>query len=328
MSNRFNRFAIKTTNRINSFFLAIALTLVFSSSVLAAPILRSDVIVVSAIVTVGDMFENAGNFAENALFRSPAPGTTGQVSLQNITIAAAKIGIEQFDNSGIFSVNVARDGVSIDENVLETLIADELTKRGVLAPGMNVTIFLNRVFSPIYAEKVANPAILKNLRYVRGDNRFSARFELAGQNRAIDIAGRLDFSISTPHLIRAMPAGTILKDSDFNMREVPVQLANGAGLPMTEQLIGKQLQRNLLGGAMLRLADVVEPNLIARNQIVTLFLKAGAMTLTVKGRALSDAAQGEPVSVLNLVSNTVVQGIALSPGTVEISTNSALVASL
>lgn len=328
MTDIFTSLARRINSNIRFGILSTFLSLGLASQAAAAPILRSDVTVNSAIVTVGDMFKNSGMYAEKALFRSPAPGTTGQVSVQNITIAAAKIGIEQFENPGLFAVNVARDGVSIDENALETLIAAELTKRGVLSQGMNVTIFLNRVFNPIFAQNSSTPVLLTNLRYVRGDNRFSARFELAGQSRMIDIAGRLDFSISTPHLIRTMPAGTILKDSDIDLREVPIQLANGAGLPMLEQLIGKQLQRNLLGGATLRLNDVMEPNLIARNQVVTLFLKSGAMTLTVKGRALADAAQGEPVSVLNMVSNTVVQGIAISEGTVQISTNSTLVASL
>jgi len=294
----------------------------------AVPILKSDVRVVAAIVTVGDMFENAGTLAETALFRSPAPGTTGQVSIQSIANAATRIGLSDFDNSGLFTVNVTRAGTIVDESSFEALISQDLLETGVLRQGMNVSVFLNSAFTPVFAEGSATPVTLENLRYISGNNRFSARFRLAGQARAIDIAGRLDFTIQAPHLLRSMPSGTLLSEDDIEMRAVPVQLANGAGIPMIEQLVGKQLQRNLLGGAAIRIADVVEPNLISRNQIVTLFLKSGTMTLTVKGRALADASKGETVSVLNLLSNSVVQGIAISPGTVEISTNSTLVASL
>ncbi|VAW20009.1 hypothetical protein MNBD_ALPHA11-987 [hydrothermal vent metagenome] len=308
--------------------IATASALIFPSIAQALPILKSDVTVMSQIVTVGDMFENAGNLSETALFRSPAPGTTGMVSLQNIASAATRIGLIEFDNPGLFNVSVSRSGTLVDESTFETLITQDLLESGTLRQGMNVSVFLNSAFTPLFVEEGSTPAVLNNLRYVAGDNRFSARFKLAGQNRMIDISGRLDFTIQAPHLSRSVPTGTILGPNDIEMRSVPIQLSNGAGIAMPEQIVGKQLQRNMLGGAMIRISDVVEPTLISRNEIVTLFLKAGAMTLTVKGRALDDAAKGEPVSVLNLLSNSVVQGIALSAGTVEISTNSTLVASL
>ena len=302
--------------------------LFFPTVTLALPILKSDVTVTSRIVTVGDMFENAGNLSETALFRSPAPGTTGMVSLQSISSAASRIGILEFDNPGLLNVSVTRSGTLVDEGTFEELITQNLQETGVLRQGMNVSIFLNSAFTPIYVEDSPKPAVLSNFRYIAGDNRFSARFTLAGQNRSVDVSGRLDFTVLAPHLSRSMPLGSILKPKDIEMRAVPMQLSNGAGIPMPEQIIGKQLQRNMLGGAMIRNSDVAEPSLISRNEIVTLFLKSGPMTLTVKGRALDDAAKGETVSVLNLLSNTVVQGVALSPGTVEISTNSTLVASL
>ncbi len=325
MNIYFNR--ILNIKQLLTGFLGI-FTFLVASSAQAVPILKSDVTVISAIVTVGDMFENAGILAETALFRSPAPGTTGQVSIQSIADAATRVGLNEFDNSGLFNVSVSRAGTIVDESSFEALITQNLLEIGVLRQGMNVSVFLNSAFTPVFVQGSANPVILDNLRYVPGNNRFSARFRLAGQTRSIDIAGRLDFTIQAPHLVRSMALGSVLAKSDIEMRSVPIQLANGAGIPMIEQLVGKQLQRNLLGGAALRIADVVEPTLISRNQIVTLFLKSGAMTLTVKGRALADASKGETVSVLNLLSNSVIQGIAISPGTVEISTNSTLVASL
>ena len=45
------------------------------------------------VVTVGDMFDDAGLLAERALFRAPAPGTTGIVSLDAIRSAALRAGL-------------------------------------------------------------------------------------------------------------------------------------------------------------------------------------------------------------------------------------------
>ena len=294
----------------------------------AAPILRDIVVVISPIVTVGDMFDDAGIFAEHPLFRSPAPGTIGQVSLQSIRIASAKIGIENFENPGFANISVTRRGINVDLSTFESLIASDLQTRGILRDGMSVTAFLTREMEPLFAQDSATPVTLANLRYTSNSNRFSARFLVAGIANPVDISGRLDFTILAPHLVRALPSGTILKADDIEMRTLPLQFASNLGIPTLDQLIGRQLRRNQLDGVTLRLNDVIDPVLISRNQTVTLFLKAGAMTLTVKGQALEDASAGGAVSVLNLMSNTVVHGIAVGPNSVEIRATSTSVASL
>lgn len=302
--------------------------LALATSTIAAPVLKDNITVISPIVTVGDMFDNAGLLAEQALFRAPAPGTVGQVSLQSIRVATAKVGINDFENPGFISINVARAGVVVDITTFEALIATDLKSRNIMQNAMSLTASLNGELGILFAQEGDTPVTLTNLRFIPANNQFSARFQLQGQRRPIDIAGRLDFSILTPHLVRALPVDSILSLDDIEMRAVPLQFATSGGVPMLEQLVGRQLLRNQLGGTALRLADIVEPTLITRNQIVTLFLKAGAMTLTVKGQALNDAAAGQTVSVLNLLSNTVVQGIANSAGTVEISATSTRVAAL
>ncbi|MHB1110696.1 MAG: flagellar basal body P-ring formation chaperone FlgA, partial [Devosia sp.] len=76
----------------NKFVLALAFTSLAASTASAAPVLRADITVISEIVTVGDMFEDAGALAEKALFRAPLPGTTGMVSLDAVRQAAALVG--------------------------------------------------------------------------------------------------------------------------------------------------------------------------------------------------------------------------------------------
>ncbi len=299
-----------------------------STPLLAAPVLRQNVVVDHAIVTVGDMFDNAGSLAEQALFRAPAPGTAGQVSLEVLRVAIAKIGLTEFDNPGIEAVNVARSGLAIGQSILETLIGDDLSARGLLPDGVMVSAMLDTPLGELYAAQSDTPITLNSLFFTQTNNRFTARFMLAGQSAFLEVTGRLDFSILTPHLVRSLTAGTILQPSDLEMRRVSLQFARNDVAPELEQLVGRQLVRQLRGGAAVRLNDISEPVLVARNDIVTLFLKAGAMTLTVKGQALADASRGQVVPVLNLLSNTVVQGIAINPGTVEIQPVSARVASL
>ena len=309
--------------------LAIGLSAILvATPLLGAPVLRQNIVVIGSVVTVGDMFENAGALAETGLFRAPAPGTAGQVSVDNIRLAIAKAGFTEFENPGFANVSVARSGVRVDAKALNSLIVADLTERGVLAGGINVNAMFDEQPGDLFAAQTDNPIALQSLRYIPVSNRFTARFLIAGQSRYTDYSGRLDFSISTPHLTRSLPAGTILQASDFVMRDTALQSAQGQNAPELDQLVGRQLLRQLREGTPVRFNDVAEPVLIARNDIVTIFLRTGALTLTVKGQALADASRGQVVSVLNLLSNRVVQGIAINPGTVEIQSNSNRLASL
>ena len=97
---------------------------------------------------------------------------------------------------------------------------------------------------------------------------------------------------------------------------------------VTEVVEGKQVTRQMREGILVRTADVDDPVIVARNDIITLFLRSGPMTLTVKGQALNDAGRGDSVSVLNLTSNRIVRGIAVDDGTVQVETPATAVAAL
>lgn len=299
-------------------FTALAFSLL-ATAALAAPELRPEVTVTSAVVTVGDMFDDAGLFAEEALFRAPAPGTSGFVDLEAIRAAAAKVGIAEFEAEGIVQVRVARAASVIDETLLTTLIAEDLKSRGILTAGMSAEALFDTPLTGFNAEAVDNPAQLINLRYLPGNGAFSARFLIAGVADPLDVTGRIDLLVEAPHLVKTLPAGAILTPGDIEMRLVPLKYAETAGVADISQLIGKELQHQSRQGMLLRAADVAEPQLISRNDTVTLYFRNGPLTLTVKGQALNSAVEGGPVAVINAMSNRVVNGIAVAQGAVEIS---------
>jgi flagella basal body P-ring formation protein FlgA len=67
------------------------------------------------------------------------------------------------------------------------------------------------------------------------------------------------------------------------------------------------------------LADSVEPpKVVRRGELVTMIYATKGMALSARGRALADAAVGEPVTVLNEQSKRIVEGVAVGPDKVEI----------
>lgn len=306
----------------------IATLLGWVSLAAAQPLLRAEIRVDAAVVTVGDMFDDAGLIAEQPLFRAPLPGTTGTVPLADVRAAARRIGLTAFSTGALDSVRVSRAASVVDETLLTGLIAQDLRARGILTAAMSAQTLFDRQVDPINAAFSDAPATLLTLRYLPATGAFTARFSLAGIERALDVSGTLDLMIQTPHLAASLPAGAILSAADIVMQPVPLKFAETSGVITIDQLVGKQLQRPSREGMALKPADVATAQLIARNQFVTIYFRQGLMTLTVKGQAMAGAAPGATVPVLNLMSNKVVTAIASAPGAVEVNSRGIDVAGL
>lgn len=297
--------------------LALALSLL-ATAACAMPLLRGDITVASSLVTIGDLFENAGLQAETAVFRAPAPGTTGTVTLDAIASAARNAGIEEFEAAGLQAIKVSRLGTMVDLALLTGLIEDDLIQRGILGQGMEMELSLDRPLPDLAAADPSDPVRLEILRYMPGSSSISARFQVSGVTQPLDVSGQIQLMIAAPHLARTLPEGAILSSDDVVMRLVPVAYAETAGFVIPQDIVGMQLQRQTRAGVMLRPADVASPRIIGRNENVTVIYQQGALTLTTTGKALNSASLSEPVSVLNTMSNKVLQGRATGSGTVTI----------
>ncbi|MBL8600142.1 MAG: flagellar basal body P-ring formation protein FlgA [Devosia sp.] len=300
--------------------LALLATLLSVPAALAVPTLKGDITVNKAIVTIGDMFDDAGNLAETGIFMAPAPGTTGVVPLADLTRAATLAGLTEFENVGYSRVRVARASTLVDAALLDDLIGADLERRGIVSGEVTAALRFNVADVSFDAEAVADPATLVSLRYTPGNNGFSARFMIAGIAEPVDLDGTIQLMTRAPRLTKTLPTGTILSQGDFEFADVPLATADAGGYADISQLVGKQLVRQARGGIMLKATDVTEPKVVTRNTLVTVVLRSGPMTLTVKGTALTTAAVGEPVDVLNSVTRKILHGVARSDGAVEIVT--------
>lgn len=305
-------------------FLLPALFLAFTgSTALAAPVLKAEVSVNHPVITVGDMFEDAGLLAERALFRAPEPGTTGIVSLEAVRAAAAKAGLSDYAQDGLLSVRVERRATVVDTTVLSGLISADLAVRGLLPQGAELHTRFDNPGLSYNAEAVETPVTLLALRYQPGSASFSARFQVAGMELPVDVAGSIDLLVEVPHLAASLKAGAVLTPADIEMKRVPLAFADQSGVENFDDLVGKQLRRNSRAGVMLKAADVTEPLAVRRNTEVTVLLRTGPMTLTVIGQSLGDAASGQPVQVMNSVTRKILTGVATANGAVEITTAAA-----
>lgn len=302
--------------------------LLLTGAAWAAPVLKSEVVVTASIVTVGDMFDAAGAAAETALFRAPNPGTSGVVGIGDIDAALDRIGIAEFEAGGRDSIRVTRAASIVDETVLAGLIADDLAGRGIITGDMTLDTLFSTPIGPLNAEAVEQPASVISLRYLPGNGSFTARFAIAGIAEPLDVTGTIELMIAAPHINASLPAGTLLSADNIEMRPVPLKYVESTGVVRLEDVIGKTLVRQSRDGMMLKPADVAVPLLISKNDQVTIYFRKGPLTLTVKGQAVTGAAAGGPVQVINLMSKRVISATAISAGAVEVTADPLAVAGL
>lgn len=105
-------------------FLAIpAATYLALTSAMAEPALRTQIVVAGPLVTLGDLFEDAGPAASQAVFRSPDNGTEGSVGALRVQAAARQHGLEWHNAAGIEQVAVKRSSRHITLKQIEDAIA-------------------------------------------------------------------------------------------------------------------------------------------------------------------------------------------------------------
>jgi flagella basal body P-ring formation protein FlgA len=116
---------------------------------------------------------------------------------------------------------------------------------------------------------------------------------------------------------RTIQRGEAIQAEDVVWIDTPSTAPRDA-LADPEALIGKTAKRVLLANTPLRAMDVMDTPSVRRNEPVTLIYEADGLKLSVRGKALGDAAIGANVKVLNPKSNKVLEAVVDGPGTARV----------
>lgn len=92
------------------------------------------------------------------------------------------------------------------------------------------------------------------------------------------------------------------------------QLRDGDGPEVYDLYAGRQVRRTVYAGQPITLENTRSASLVTRNQVVKIRFISGALEISTSGRAMGDAALNETVSVLNLQSRQMVQGVVKADG--------------
>lgn len=110
---------------------------------------------------------------------------------------------------------------------------------------------------------------------------------------------------------RTLAAGTVIQHED-----VAVEPSDDMGGASLGEVLGLQTRVTIYEGRQIHPSRLIEPVLVARNQVVRLAYITASMRIEAEGRALDAGQAGQVIRVMNLSSRTTVSGQVEPDGTV------------
>jgi flagellar basal body P-ring formation protein FlgA len=288
----------------------------------AMPTLKRAVTVSGEIVRISDLLDNAGTSADAAIFRSPDIGTTGSVSVQQVLDALQPFHIYLINTRGLSAVEVTRAGRQIDFSDLEARIAQAFAGRYGLGEAKNLSVTLDVAPRPAMVEaSVTADLTLTNAALNPMSGRFEIAFEVPGSaiiRKPLRFTGSIVETVEVAVTTRQLTTGAIIKDSDLAVERRPKAKVGSDVLASAHDAIGFAVRSGLRAGAPLRRADLMKPQMVHRDESVTLIYEVPGILLTTRGKALESGAEGDVINVLNVQSKRTVQGTVTGPNRVNI----------
>jgi len=291
------------------------------TATIAPPVLRANVAVTSDVVRIGDVIDNAGPAGQIAIYRAPDLGTTGSLPTAQVLAALRAHQVIGVDTKDIRQVTVTRLSRNVETSDIRDGVARALEHRNGLGAAANLSLTFDRDLQELRLD-AANTGALQPVavRYEPRTTRFDVTFEIASDSGAptkLRFTGTAIETVEAAVLTRNVERTEMLKSSDIVIERRPKAEIGGEAAPR-DSAIGMQLRRPMRAGQALKAADLARPDLVQRDQSVTLIYQTAGLYLTTRAKALDNGTEGDVVNVLNLQSKRTVTGVVTGRGQVTI----------
>jgi flagellar basal body P-ring formation protein FlgA len=291
-------------------------------STIAPPVLRANVTVTGDLVRIGDVIDNAGSFGQIAIYRAPDLGTTGSLPTAQVIAALRVHQVIGVDTKDIRQVTVTRLARNLDAKDIQDAVAHAIEHRSGLGDAANLSLTFDRGVQDMHLD-ASNTGAMQPVavRYDSHSMRFDVTFEIGNDTNSpatrLRFTGSAIETVEAAVLTRNVERADMLKSSDIIVERRP-KLEIGGDAAVRGSALGMQMRHSMRAGQALRVADLAKPDLVQKDQGVTLIYQTAGLYLTTRGKAIDSGTEGDVVSVLNLQSKRTVTGVVTGRGQVTI----------
>ncbi|MFO1185561.1 MAG: flagellar basal body P-ring formation chaperone FlgA [Bauldia sp.] len=283
------------------------------------PALRAEIAVETDIVTIGDLFDNAGARAGIPLFRAPDLGRIGSVRADLVIAAAALAGLDDIERGGITQVSVTRPSRIVTSTEVADMVKTAIAANLAIDPRRLDLAFDIAPEAIDTAPRSPRPVEIATLSLGQ-DRRFAATlsFDKGDLRQRIRLTGMAVEMVDVVTATRTLARGEIVGDGDVTLTRLPARQVVAGAAGAAADIVGLSARRALQAGQPLVAGDFAPPILVNRGDMVHIVYRSGALSLSADGRALASGAKGSTISIMNLSSNRVIDGVVTASGTVEV----------
>lgn len=284
--------------------LMVAFVMMAGSRMAFAASLRSDVILDSDILTVGDIFENAGKNAEYVLGPAPQPGQEMVLNASTLLRVAMALDMPWRPQHAAEQIVVKRSASIVPEAEVKAGLESALRDQGA---GDNFTLDTGsqKLEIVLPAENTATFEVT-DVKYNARTGHFEAKVSApSAQNpvKLVSVSGNLKSKTTIPVLKNTLRNGDLITDADLDYIDIVTAELQPDTILKAEDMIGMTPRRMAASGKPVRALDLQAPLLVARGEPVTIVFETGPLKLTASGKAIQHGAKGDLIRVVNAGSN-------------------------
>jgi len=232
-------------------------------------------------------------------------------------------GMAAIDTAGVSAVVVTRPSRPITADEIQRRIRETLAGQQGLGAAADLRLTLDQSLHTINVEPSAIGELqVARFAYSPGARRFDITMYVPGSallhRTPLRLTGSVVETAEAVVATRQLKRGQVIRPGDVIAERRPRAEVGNDGVSRIDLAIGMAAQRPLNGGQPLKQADLMKPEMVQRNEMVTLVFEVPGVTLTMRGKALETGAEGDTIGVVNLESKRTVQGTVTGIGRVTV----------
>ena len=281
--------------------------------------LKSRVNVPGEIITLGDLFINAGSAKDIVVSAAPIPGKKARLSPRHVQRVASQNGLLWRNPARLEWITVKRDSQIISKQTVLSELAASLEEAGYT--GIYEIVLSNRQLALHVATDADTNVEILTLDVDKQKGFLEAQLRAPANDPSaaiVHISGRVYPAAEIPVINVAKQKGDIISDSDIDWVNIRLDRLSRDSVTEVEDLLGKAVKRRLSAGQPLRANDVEAPVVVKKGSYVAITYATKALNLTVEGRALKSGGVGETIQVINTRSNQTVYARIEGPARVSV----------
>ncbi len=306
------------TPALKYLLLAVLMTSCMAAPAFAAAMPKPDSVITHDQIIVSDVFDGVtGTDADHYLAPAPAPGKTMTLSTYDLTRISDAFSLGWTPDGDADHVVIRRADNQIDRFDVQAALAQKMKEEmGGQRFDMEVSDSSIGFSVPEMAEKTV---AVEKLTYDAAAGTFRALVAAAAAPGVKkEISGHYYPISQIPVLRTPLRPGDVISANDIDYVDMLSTSISSSMITEASGLIGKTPRRGIVAMKPLTMADVQQPVIVKKGDLVTMVLKNNALSLTVQGRAMDNGAEGDAIRVMNPSSKQVIDAVVTGAETVNI----------